>query len=60
MARAVSVVFMGVHYEVDVDCGGYEWIIQTTDYVERGAGGRHLDSAGRHPHHEKDAADEPL
>ncbi|NLI54126.1 MAG: ABC transporter ATP-binding protein [Clostridiales bacterium] len=34
--KAVSVVFMGVHYEVDVDCGGYEWIIQTTDYVERG------------------------
>ena len=34
--KAVSVVFMGVHYEVDIDCGGYEWIIQTTDYVERG------------------------
>ncbi len=34
--KAVSVVFMGVHYEVDVDCGGYEWVIQTTDYVERG------------------------
>ena len=32
----VSVVFMGVHYEVDVDCGGYEWVIQTTDYVEAG------------------------
>jgi len=32
----VSVVFMGVHYEVDVDCGGYEWVIQTTDYVARG------------------------
>ncbi|HWQ96585.1 MAG TPA: ABC transporter ATP-binding protein [Clostridia bacterium] len=36
VGKAVSVVFMGVHYEVDVDCGGYEWIIQTTDYVERG------------------------
>jgi len=34
--KAVSVVFMGVHYEVDVDCGGYEWVIQTTDFVERG------------------------
>ncbi len=32
----VSVVFMGVHYEVDVDCGGYEWVIQTTDYAEIG------------------------
>lgn len=31
-----SVVFMGVHYEVDVDCGGYEWIIHTTDYVAVG------------------------
>ncbi len=36
VGKAVSVVFMGVHYEVDVDCGGYEWIIQTTDFVERG------------------------
>jgi len=34
--KVVSVVFMGVHYEVDVDCGGYEWVIQTTDYVEKG------------------------
>ena len=34
--KVVSVVFMGVHYEVDMDCGGYEWVIQTTDYVERG------------------------
>jgi len=33
----VSVVFMGVYYEVDVDCGGYEWVIQTTDFVARGA-----------------------
>ncbi|MEG1524185.1 MAG: ABC transporter ATP-binding protein [Clostridia bacterium] len=32
----VSVVFMGVHYEVDVDCGGYEWVIQTTDFVAVG------------------------
>ncbi len=31
-----SVVFMGVHYELDVDCGGYEWVIQTTDYVASG------------------------
>lgn len=31
-----SVVFMGVHYEVDVDCGGYEWIVHTTDYVAAG------------------------
>lgn len=36
VGKAVSVVFMGVHYEVDVDCGGYEWVIQTTDFVERG------------------------
>ena len=26
-----SVVFMGVHYEVCVDCGGYEWVVHTTD-----------------------------
>ena len=34
--NVVSVVFMGVHYEVDVDCGGYEWVIQTTDFVQVG------------------------
>ena len=34
--KVVSVVFMGVHYEVDVDCGGYEWVIHTTDAVEVG------------------------
>ncbi len=34
--KVVSVVFMGVHYEVDVDCGGYEWVVHTTDAVEVG------------------------
>lgn len=34
--KVVSVVFMGVHYEVDVDCGGYEWVVHTTDAVEAG------------------------
>ncbi len=28
-----SVTFMGVHYEVIVDIGGFKWMIQTTDYV---------------------------
>ena len=32
----VSVVFMGVHYEIDVDCGGYEWVVHTTEYAEVG------------------------
>lgn len=32
----VSVVFMGVHYEIDVDCGGYEWVVHTTDYAAVG------------------------
>ena len=32
----VSVVFMGVHYEVDVDCGGYEWVVHTTDSASVG------------------------
>ncbi|MBO4563300.1 MAG: polyamine ABC transporter ATP-binding protein [Clostridia bacterium] len=34
--KVVSVVFMGVHYEVDVDCGGYEWVVHTTDAAEVG------------------------
>ena len=35
MLRGVvtSVTFMGVHYEVIVDIGGFKWMIQTTDYV---------------------------
>ena len=32
----VSVVFMGVHYEIDVDCGGYEWVVHTTDFAAVG------------------------
>lgn len=34
--KVVSVVFMGVHYEIDVDCGGYEWVVHTTDSAEVG------------------------
>ena len=34
--EVVSVVFMGVHYEVDIDCGGYEWVVHTTDLVRVG------------------------
>ena len=29
-----SVTFMGVHYEVIVDIGGFKWMIQTTDFVD--------------------------
>ena len=29
-----SVTFMGVHYEVIVDVGGFKWMIQTTDFVD--------------------------
>ena len=31
-----SVIFMGVHYEFDIDCGGYEWIVHSTDHVPVG------------------------
>ena len=34
--KVVSVVFMGVHYEIDVDCGGYEWVVHTTEFAEIG------------------------
>ena len=36
VGKVVSVVFMGVHYEIDVDCGGYEWVVHTTDYAAVG------------------------
>lgn len=29
-----SVIFMGVHYEFNVDCGGENWLVHSTDYVE--------------------------
>ena len=28
-----SVTFMGVHYEIIVDIGGFKWMIQSTDAV---------------------------
>ena len=31
-----SVTFMGVHYEMIVDVGGFKWMIQTTDFVDVG------------------------
>ena len=31
-----SVTFMGVHYEIIVDIGGFKWMVQTTDYVAEG------------------------
>ena len=36
VGKVVSVVFMGVHYEIDVDCGGYEWVVHSTDYAAVG------------------------
>ena len=38
MLRGVvtSVTFMGVHYEIIVDIGGFKWMIQTTDFVGEG------------------------
>ncbi len=32
-----SVTFMGVHYEIIVDIGGFKWMIQTTDYCSEGS-----------------------
>ena len=29
-----SVTFLGVHYEIIVDIGGFKWMIQTTDFVD--------------------------
>ena len=31
-----SVQFLGVHYEIIVDIGGFKWMIQTTDYQKVG------------------------
>ena len=31
-----SVTFMGVHYEIIVDVGGFKWMIQTTDFADVG------------------------
>ena len=32
-----SVTFMGVHYEIIGDIGGFKWMIQTTDYCAEGS-----------------------
>ena len=31
-----SVIFKGVHYEIEVNASGYEWLIHTTEYHEQG------------------------
>lgn len=31
-----SVIFKGVHYEIEVNANGYEWLIHTTEYHEQG------------------------
>ena len=31
-----SVTFLGVHYEIIVDIGGFKWMIQTTDFCDVG------------------------
>ena len=33
-----SVTFMGVHYEIIVDVGGFKWMVQTTDFVDEHIG----------------------
>ena len=37
MGVVQSALFMGVHYEVLVQCGDYEWTVHTTDKVQPGA-----------------------
>ena len=42
--QVTSITFMGVHYEIIVDVGGFKWMIQTTDKVDENAFiGIHLD-----------------
>ena len=31
-----SVIFKGVHYEIEVAADGYEWLVHTTEYHEPG------------------------
>ena len=32
-----SVIFKGVHYEIEIMAGGYEWLVNTTKYFETGS-----------------------
>ena len=34
--QITSVIFKGVHYEIEVLASGYEWLIHTTEYHEPG------------------------
>ncbi len=36
LGLVTSVTFLGVHYEIIVDIGGFKWMIQTTDFVDVG------------------------
>ena len=35
--KVTSITFMGVHWEIIVDVGGFKWMIQTTDVVDENA-----------------------
>ncbi|MEE1027851.1 MAG: ABC transporter ATP-binding protein [Agathobacter sp.] len=35
--NVTSLIFKGVHYELEVVAGGYEWMVHTTEYVEVGS-----------------------
>ena len=35
--NVTSLIFKGVHYELEVVAGGYEWMVHTTEYVEGGS-----------------------
>ena len=34
--RVTSAIFKGVHYEMEVDAGGFEWLVQSTVLHEPG------------------------
>ncbi|MFZ5975786.1 MAG: spermidine/putrescine ABC transporter ATP-binding protein [Bacillota bacterium] len=52
-----SIVFMGVHYEIRIDCGGYEWLAHTTKSAQAGETvGLSVDPDGIHIMHKGEDA----
>ena len=51
-----SILFKGVHYEMKVQAGGFEWLAHSTDCLPSGYGDRSVRETGKYPDHAQTSA----
>ena len=49
--RVTSILFKGVHYEMKVQAGGFEWLAHSTEAYHPGTEVGHLRETGKYPDH---------